>query len=463
MDTNQLDAFVFEKMAATRLPGLAMVVVKGGDVLHARGYGLADIARARPVTTDTLFGAASITKSFVAIALLQLAEQGKLKLDDPVDRYLTWPIRTNGPRVTLAHLLAHTCGTPALGYIEAVLRHAHDIGGTPLPIGKPADVVPFMHGADDWNEAAPGERWFYFNEGYVLLGEIIRGVSGQPYDQYIREHILAPLGMSRSFFDEPAVAGDDNVATPYVLPQDGQPRPGRYLHGVLGGDAALITTANDLARYVSMFLKRGRGVMSQTSYESMIAPRIALPSTPVPSLLGESAPGEPGSYGYGVSVIDDFFGEPLIGHGGNLIVATSHFAFMPKRQVGVAIVANGNGYPTSQLARVALAIAIGKDPQTLSFVRMDKALNDLTGMYETFRGTVKAKLVRAGDFLRLEYLCGDQSPAPTLMVPERVDSDAPRFFTYAEGARQLIEFRKTKEGIELIHERYKFERTGPLN
>ena len=95
--------------------------------------------------------------------------------------------------VRIEHLLMHTSGWPATAYIEALLRHAHQIGGTELPIGKPADVIEFLRGADDWVECPPGERWFYFNEGYVALGEIITRLTGQPYEQYIRDHILQPL------------------------------------------------------------------------------------------------------------------------------------------------------------------------------------------------------------------------------------------------------------------------------
>src|SRR3954453_16821874 len=117
MDTPALESFIFEKMSATRLPGLSIALVKDGEVVYARGFGLADIARARPVTPNTLFGAASITKSFIGIAILQLAEKGLLKLSDPVERHVPCPLasKTAEP-IRIEHLLTHTSGMPALAY-----------------------------------------------------------------------------------------------------------------------------------------------------------------------------------------------------------------------------------------------------------------------------------------------------------------------------------------------------------
>jgi CubicO group peptidase (beta-lactamase class C family) len=465
MNTSQLESFIFDKMAATRLPGLSIALVKDDDVVYSHGFGQRDIARGLPVTPETLFGAASITKSFTAIAILQLVERGLLKLTDPVDEIVPSPIKSTGGRITIEHLLTHTTGTPALGYIEAALRHAHQIGGCPLPISGPRDVMTFAQGSDDWAESKPGERWFYLNEGYVLLGEIIERVSGTPYERYVHDHILAPLKMTSSFFAEADVTSNDNWAVPYVLPRDGSaPRPGRYLYNVLGADAALITNVLDLGRYLAMFLRGGRGAMSPEPFAAMIRPRLAMPAEPAPELWGDAPPSSrPSHYGLGLSITDDFLGDTLIGHSGSLIVATSYFGFLPKRNVGVAILTNGNGYPVPQLAKASLAIMLGHSPDVVPFVRTENLLKELTGHYETYRGTVRGKLTKEGDFLRLEFTGGDQPPAPLILVPERLDNDEPRFFTYSEGQRLPAEFRRTEKSIQLIFERYQFRRTGPLN
>ena len=451
MNTHALESFIFDKMSATRLPGLSIALVKGDDVVYARGFGHADIARGTSARPETLFGAASITKSFVAIAILQLADKGLLKLTDPVDRFIPCPFKSKtGEPIRIEHLLTHTSGMPALGYIEAVLRHAHQIGGCALPISGARDVITFAQGCDDWIESKPGERWFYLNEGYVLLGEIVERITGTHYETYVRQHILQPLGMSRTFFTEDDCTADGDVATPYVTPRDGAPpRAGRYLYGMLSGDAALITNVLDLARYVQMFLRGGAPVLSADALHAMTQPRVPVP-------------GSSNQYGYGLSIAPEFLGERLIGHGGSLVVATSQIAFMPKSNVGVALMCNGNGYAMAQLAKVALAILLGHEPEALAFVRTAKLLDDLAGFYETYRGTLRVRIAKEGDFLRMEYLCGDQPPAPVTIVGENLDGESPTFFTIAEGQRMPIEFRRAGDRVEMIYERYKFRRTGPL-
>ena len=137
---------------------------------------------------------------------------------------------------------------------------------------------------------------------------------------------------------------------------------------------------------------------------------------------------------------------------------------MPESNVGVAVLSNGNGYGMPALAKVALAILLGREPAAeLAFVRTENLLKDLSGQYETFRGTLRGKVTREGDFLRLEYVGGDQPPGGAILVPERLYGPEPHFFTICDGAKLPAVFRRrTDGGVELILERYKLRRTGPL-
>lgn len=458
MNASLLDSFITEKMTSTRLPGLSIALVRGDDVVYAKGFGVADIEQNKPATPDTVYGAASITKSFVAIAILQLAERGLIRLQDSVAEHLNWPLTNPHGVVRIEHLLAHTSGWAATAYIEAILRHAHQIGGIELPIRRPADVIAFLRGADDWVECPPGERWHYFNEGYVALGEIIARLTGQPYEQYIRRHILQPLGMVRSFFDEADIMADGGLASCYVLPNNGQPpRRGRYLFGQLGGDSGLFTNVLDLAKYASMLLAGGRGVMSGASFSELTQPRIALPTQPVPDLFG----GAPGHYCLGLSKTD-FLGQSLFAHSGSLIVSTGYLGFLPRQNVGVAVLSNGNGYGLGTLGKVALAILLGHAPSDVLPVKLAEQLDRLTGTYETYRDTFHAEVRRKGDFLELSHPGGDQPPAGAILVPERFRPNEADFFTYTDGSKLPAVFRIRDGQIELVLERYKYRRTGDL-
>ena len=163
----KLESFILDKMIETRLPGLSMALLHKGEVI-TRNFGFKDLGNRTPPSSDTLFGLGSITKVFTAVAIMQLHDKGLLKLDDPVNKYLDVDLE---PSIHIKHLLSHSSGIPALGYSESKLSERWWLDG--YPIARLEDVLTFMQGSENWIQAKPGERWFYLNEGYLLLGAII--------------------------------------------------------------------------------------------------------------------------------------------------------------------------------------------------------------------------------------------------------------------------------------------------
>src|SRR3990170_8841582 len=231
-----LEQFVQDRMAETHLPSITLAVLERGETVYQRAFGFRDSERGLPATPATLYGIGSVTKSFTCLAVMQLAEQGRLAVDDPVERYLPLDLRPFGQAVTLHHLMTHSSGIPALAYAEAVIRHAAGATDTWLPIGSYDDMLTFVNGAGDWIHASPGTRWFYLNEGYILLGAIIEKVSGQRYADYVGDHLLAPLGMTRTFLEKARVDADPDTAMPYVITKDHAQLPSHYLLGRLTSD-----------------------------------------------------------------------------------------------------------------------------------------------------------------------------------------------------------------------------------
>ena len=405
MDLRPLEEFVFDRMAASGLPGLSIALVEGNEVRYARGFGQRDLANGLPATPDTLYGIASVTKSFTALAVMQLAERGLLDPADPVARYLPFDIAPKGEVVRLEHLLAHTSGIPALAYSEALIAHANGVGGRWLPISGPRDILTFMEGAQEWAEARPGERWAYWNEGYALLGLIIEKVSGQGYDDYLRENILSPLGMDRTYLRREEVESDRDAAVPYVLEAGEAPRPGHYLYRHIRSEGGLVSCVTDLARYLSMYLSGGGGLLSRASVEAMMTPRVEGPARPS-DLLGESDDATAG-WGYGL-VTDRLLGRPVVGHGGNVLVSTAHLAFLPEDGWGVAVLANGSGYGMTRFARAALATALGGGPGSLGAVAVEEGLDRLCGNYLGFR----ARCRRGWSARPTSSNCGSGVPGP---------------------------------------------------
>lgn len=460
MDIPFLESFIFEKVSTSGLPGLSIALVKDNEVVYARGFGQRDVDYGFPATPDTLYSSGSVTKSFTALAILQLIEAGKLSLNDPIDKFVPFKLKPKGQAICIKHLLSHNTGIPALAYAEAILRHASGVGGKTLTISGPADIMTFASDAEDWVESNPGERWFYFNEGYAMLGEIIEQVSGQSYNTYIKEHILEPLNMKRSFFGKEEVEADKNRAIPYTVRPNQDPKPGRYLYRSIRSEGGLISNVLDLSNYIMMYLEGGKGLLSETGIKGMWEARVSMPWQTNPSLFGETGKSEPDThYGYGLSR-EMFFGETLVGHGGSVGVATAHLAFLPERKLGVALLTNGSGYPTAYFAKVALATLLNKDVNTLAFIRVENHLSPLTGTYESYKGTMTATVSKSADFLK--FVIHEQAvPQEVILVPERLDKEIESFFTLAGGRHLPVSFHKRHGTIELIFERYKFKRVGP--
>ncbi|MGB9740639.1 MAG: serine hydrolase [Candidatus Bathyarchaeia archaeon] len=451
----KLEDFIFEKMSATHLPGLSIAAVKDGEVIYSRGFCFRDLEYGLRATPETLYGVGSVTKSFTALSIMQLVEKGKLSLDDDVSKHIQLKLEPMGIPAKIWHLLCHASGVPALAYAEAVIRYLTGSGDKWIPIASHEDMITFMREANDWALARPGERWFYLNEGYVLLGYMIEKLSGMSYDGYVKEKILKPLGMSRSFFRREDVEADPNVAVPYIITRDGEVKKSVHPYGVYA-DGGLISNVLDLARYLIMYLNRGSyegaTLLSPESIEEMEKPRVPLP---LQVFGGES-------YGYGLMINPNFFGEKLVGHGGSVLVYTAYIGYMPKKKVGIAILANGSGYPLSQMGLYGLALMIGENPENLPFVKNEKTCDLLTGLYETYKGAMKAQVVSKGGILQLEVK--DRYTDMTVaLIPENVEGNVKRFYAIQSGGKLPIEFIVDGNKVDLIYERYRLKKVGSIS
>ena len=446
-DFSVIESFVLEKMGETRIPGLSIAIVEDDKVIYARGFGFKDLDSASPTTPRTLFGIGSVTKSFTALAILKLVEEGKIDINDPIEKYVPLRIRPFGEEITIHHLLTHSSGIPALAYAEAFIRSILGLDHYWLPISYPDDVIVFMRDAEEWVECKPGEKFFYLNEGYVILGHIISKISGIKYEDYVKENILKPLKMNRTYFLREEVEKDGDWATPYVINKEGRHVPTTFPFGVTA-DGGLISNVLDLANYIGMYLNRGEfegeRIISKESLEVMETGHIRLPY----EIFGEEA------YGYGWSIVPNFHGYKLVNHSGSVLVHTAYVGYIPEKKIGVAILANASGYPLSIIGMYALSYLLGKDPEELPFIRNDRILSRLQGKYETYKGTMRVEVKKDGDFLFLEIK--DRLVERIIpLVPMELKENKAVFYTLARGIKYIVEFKIRDDRIELIYERYK--------
>ncbi len=449
-DFRKFDDFVSRNATDTKLPSVTAVMVQGGKAVHSFAYGLKDVGSRSPASVDTLYGVGSVTKSLTALSVAKLVEQGKLDFHDKVTKFL--PLKQKAFReVEIHHLLTHTSGIPGLGFAEVQIYSALGSYPRPLPVSNFDDVVPFLDEVDDWVESKPGERLFYLNEGYHLLGDIVSKVSGRPYTEYVTEEILRPLRMSRTYFAKEQIEKDANRSTPYIV-KEGKATASAfpYGHGAAGG---LVSNATDLSNYIVMLINGGeferKRLISKGTLEKMETPYVSWPR--------EMFPGQ--GYGYGVEIIPNFYGQKVTFHGGSVEVFTSCFAYSRNADCGISVMANGTGYSLDKIALYGMALLMGKDPEELPMIRLDHLLGRIEGNYAAYRGTVVAQVKRNGSFL---ILSGEDIGENIVLVPESEDTEGAVFFTLSGTAKMRVEFRFNQYGVEMIYERYKYRRTGPL-
>ncbi len=315
-DFEAVDGYITAAIRRYNIPGLALAVTQEGQVVFSQGYGTAGGNRA--VSADTPFYIGSQSKSFTAMAVMQLVEQGKLALNEPVQTYLPWfrvaDEQASG-QITVRQLLQHTSGLSEAGYVEA------------FPPDTPLKTL-----ARDLSRARltarPGEKMQYFNPGYSMLGLLIETVSGQSYGDYIVEHIFLPLKMTHSFADPVAAqaAGlSQGYAQVFMLALPAKQTFYRYEQPA----GFLISSASDLARYTLALLNGGE----------LEGARVLKPESV--KLLFTPNPSANSTYGFGW-YISQYYGEPQITHGGDSERFHTAVLLLPQRETSLVMVVNEN-------------------------------------------------------------------------------------------------------------------------
>jgi CubicO group peptidase (beta-lactamase class C family) len=281
-----LDDFIHRYLREMNAPGLTLGLANRSGIVRTASFGLADLEAKTPLTPDMRFQIGSISKSFVALTLLQLRDEGKLDLGRPILEYLPWlPIETGYGVVTVHHLLTHTSGLP-----DSLNLFASD------PSWR--HVQGFM----------PGEHFYYCNVGFSILGHLISKLDGRPWPQAIRARIMEPLGMtaSRAMIDDTSRSSCPSSYKPFYEDRP-YPRHGRLAKAedLVFDDAAgsVLSTPGDMARYMQMILNRGAGpngrIVSEDGFASFSK-----------SYIKALEFGPTAGYGYGIAV--DKMGEHTV-------------------------------------------------------------------------------------------------------------------------------------------------------
>ncbi|MDX1963361.1 MAG: serine hydrolase domain-containing protein [Pirellulales bacterium] len=364
--TEELQRAIGAVLQETKTPGAGVVLVSKDEVLWEAGVGSADIATEREVTPETMFRAGSISKSFVAIALLKLREQGKVRLDDRLrdlvgDVEFANPWESTDP-LRLVHLLEHTSGFNDI----MVREYAASVPNSDHRESLAFDPRPRT---SRWR---PGRFFSYSNAGYALAGYAVERASGEPFDRYIEDEVFAPLQMTTATFlmtdtvrQRLAIGyGSDGVtATPY-----------EHILGRSSG--ALNVTPRELAHLVQMLLNRG-------TYQGT---RLLEPESVARLETSATGLGTTGRAGYGLGNYASFYkGFRFQGHGGALNSYVARYAYAPDRGVGYVLMLNsGNRSALERIEKLILGY-LTRDWGTAAIPPAqpsDESLRQFAGYYE---------------------------------------------------------------------------------
>jgi CubicO group peptidase (beta-lactamase class C family) len=326
----ELDAYIERARIAWRVPGLSVAIVQNDQIVYLKGFGQRDIAGNLPVTPDTMFAGASTSKAFTSAGIGILVDEGRLNWDEPVQTYLpTFSIadRATGAQITLRDMLSHRTGMPrhdAVWYNNTQLSRADLIGRLRfLPSSAPLR-----------------SRWQYNNMMYITAGFIAGQTAGTTWEDFTRQRLFQPLGMTRTNFSVSDMAADPDHATAYKL-NDSREITAIPLRNVdfIGPAGSINSTARDYANWVRLHLNNGmfegRRIVSEQSMQAMHAPVMPLGSAPDPEFPQFS----PQLYGMGWFV-DSYRGEQRVQHGGNLDGFTARVTVFPGRNLGIVTFVN---------------------------------------------------------------------------------------------------------------------------
>jgi CubicO group peptidase (beta-lactamase class C family) len=277
LDPAKLEAAVaiYRKAAAADkvMRGALLVVVKDGRVVLEEGLGWYDVEARLPFTPDTVFHLASNTKAYIGAAAQILVEEGRLRLDDPVERWIPAFGKKEFAGMTVEHLLTHTSGLPGKPILLSDCQKDSTLRAEAARFAKELKLV-----------SKPGEAYLYSNAGYNVLGAVVEAASNQSLAVFLRTRIFEPLGMENTWCHEPE-APPERLGPIYRREGDGWRREGtnKPRYPIVRASGGLISSARDQMTWVQMFLdggqKRGTRLLSEAGIQAILTPRVQLPKS----------------------------------------------------------------------------------------------------------------------------------------------------------------------------------------
>ncbi len=372
-----LTGLIEKTLVDNGVPSMSIALVRGDSIVWKAAFGYTNMRTRTRATTETLYSTGSSFKSVTATAVMQLAEQRKIQLDDPINRYLGDSqvqdrLQSEKP-VTFTDILSHWSGLTGGAEIEP-------IWGRKLPLTLEQRTSKL------YSIRAPETKWEYNNDAYAVAGLLVQKISGEEYEKYMVDHVLKPLGVTTPHPVYPTPEMVERMALPYRAGGSlGKPEPEAQVHFDVYPAGDIYLTAEDMARYLGAQINgglfNGQRILSDSSVRAMHEPRFG------------------GDYGFGFWMVhDSATGHTLIHHGGAIPGQRAFLIGDLDAHVGVYYMTNSDYLPDatppaeSEVVYAALKLLRGENyvprPQPKGIVVDDKVLNSYVGTYDLGQGTI---------------------------------------------------------------------------
>ena len=414
LDKAKLDQF-FDRLAEKNKAMGSLTIAKDGKVLYTRaiGYGQINGTEEKPLTAASRFRIGSITKMFTATMILQLAEEGKLKLTETLDKF--FPQVPNAPKITIVQILGHRSGIPN------VRRDQNAQGNvSSIPITKDEMLALIVKATPDFE---PGTKNSYSNAGYFLLGLILEKVTGKPYEEVLRERITAKIGLRDTYTATGNIDVNKNESLTYFN-LGGNWQQGHETHpSVFFGAGHVISTSNDLARFIQALFD-GK-LISKESLDQMKTMRD----------------------GEGLGMMPfTFAGKIFFGHTGGGDNYGAWLSYEPEEKLTVAYTTNAKVYPVDNIVRGVIDIYYNKPftiPTLEGIVVSPEVLDKYVGVYSTPGAPVKWTITREGGTLFFQPPGAQSTPVPLeATAQDKFQIEGAATFEFDAAKNQLIIKRK---------------------
>lgn len=359
---------LFTKNFTSTYPGCAVLVAKGGQIVYNKAFGSADLELKVPLSSDMVFKLGSITKQFTAVAILQLVEQGKVSLQDSVQKFIP-DFPSKEQIITIENLLTHTSGIKDFMQIDYSNPYMERWDFTPKQLIDSFKTYPL--------EFPPGTKYSYSNSGYFLLGYIIERVSGKSYQTYVQEAILTPLALAHTYFDDP------NAIIPYRV--KGYRKEKEAFKNADFLSPSIAYAAGSLLSTTEDLFKWHRGVLA---YKLIRKETLEKAFTPFRLKSGSEI-----SYGYGWQLMNQGHVKS-IEHGGKIYGFTTNAMYYPEQDVFIATLFNYEDALKDDLSRKLSETALGRSLQAEINKSDSETLSSYIGTYTLTTDTKRTIVIQ---------------------------------------------------------------------